>query len=88
MNEYLLFFSLFVPRISLFFAFVSNAIPVNFVPFWADVVLAIFIPRLLILLYIYGTLGADSGWFIAHVIFFILSLGSSSAGASSCVNRS
>ena len=82
-NEYLLFFSLFFPRISLFFAYVSHAIPVNPVPYWGDVVLAIFVPRVLMIIYIASTLGWDNGWMVAHIIFLILAWGSSGVSASS-----
>jgi len=67
----LLFFSLFFPRITLFFAWLSNAIPVNNVPFFFDLIGAIVFPRLLIIYYIwYAELG--TGWMIAHIIALII----------------
>jgi len=42
------------------------------VPQWADILLSIFMPRVLILIYIYQNLGADNVWFIAHLVVMIL----------------
>jgi len=80
MNEYLLFFSLFFPRLTLFFAWYFNAIPPNSVPFWFEFLLTLFIPRVLIIFYIGTTLGWNSGWVIAHVIAWLIAalLGGSS----------
>jgi hypothetical protein len=68
----LLFFGLFFPRVSLFFAWINNAIPPNTVPFWLEVVLTACFPRLLIIFYAGTTLGWSSGWVIAHIIVWIL----------------
>jgi len=46
--------------------------PQNEVPQWADIVLGIFMPRVLILIYIYQTMGADNIWFIAHLVVMIV----------------
>ena len=40
--------------------------PTNVVPQWADIVLGVFFPRILILIYIYQNLGYDNIWFAAH----------------------
>ena len=70
--EWLLFFSLFFPRISLFFAWMVGGIPYNNVPLFFDVVSAIVFPRMLIIYYIwYAELG--TGWMIAHIIALIVS---------------
>jgi hypothetical protein len=84
MNEYLLFFSLFFPRISLFVAWLSGAIPPNGVPFWFEFFLTLFVPRALIIFYIGTTLGWNSGWLVAHVIAWLLAMlfGGSSASKS------
>lgn len=69
--EWLLFFSLFFPRLSLFFAWVNNSIPFNNVPFFFDLIGAIVFPRLLIIYYIwYAELG--TGWMVAHIVALIL----------------
>jgi hypothetical protein len=46
--------------------------PANAVPPWADVLLGIFLPRVLILIYIFQNMGADDIWFIAHLVVMIL----------------
>ena len=71
---YFLIFSLFFPRLVLlvFLFFYPNLYPANAVPQWADILLGIFMPRVLILIYIYQNLGADNIWFAAHIIVMIL----------------
>jgi hypothetical protein len=46
--------------------------PQNSVPQWADLVLGIFIPRVLILIYIYQNMGYNNIWFAAHLIVMLL----------------
>jgi hypothetical protein len=46
--------------------------PQNAVPQWADIVLGIIAPRVLILIYIFQNMGADNVWFIAHLVVMIL----------------
>jgi hypothetical protein len=74
MDIYFLIFSLFFPRIVLlvFFLLYPQLYPANAVPQWADILLSIFMPRVLILIYIYQNLGADNVWFIAHLVVMIL----------------
>jgi hypothetical protein len=74
MDVYFLIFSLFFPRIVLlvFLFLYPNLYPANAVPQWADVLLGIFMPRVLILIYIYQNLGADNIWFVAHLVVMIL----------------
>jgi len=42
------------------------------VPQWADIVLGIFAPRVLILIYIYQNMGVENVWFIAHLVVLIM----------------
>lgn len=74
MDIYFLIFSLFFPRLVLlvFIFLYPDLYPANAVPQWADILLGIFMPRVLILIYIYQNLGADNVWFIAHLIVMIL----------------
>jgi len=74
MDVYFLVFSLFFPRIVLlvYLFLYPNLYPVNAVPLWADILLGIFMPRALILIYIYQNMGADNIWFAAHLIVMIL----------------
>lgn len=46
--------------------------PANLVPNWIDVVLGVFAPRILILIYIYQNMGYDNIWFAAHLVVMIL----------------
>jgi len=71
---YFLLFSLFVPRIVLlvYFLVFPQLYPANIVPQWADILLSILFPRILILIYIYQNMGYDNIWFAAHLIAAIL----------------
>lgn len=83
MDIYFLIFSLFFPRIVLLaylFAFPAQ-FPQNAVPQWADIVLGIFAPRILILIYIYQNMGAENIWFIAHLVVMILTYFGGGRGA-------
>lgn len=51
---------------------VQGWFPANTVPFWADVVLGVFVPRILILIYIYQNMGYENVWFAAHLLVLIL----------------
>jgi hypothetical protein len=74
MDIYFLVFSLFFPRLVLIFCILFNPelYPANTVPEWADLLLGIFLPRVLILIYIYQNLGPNNIWFVIHVIAMIL----------------
>lgn len=74
MDIYFLVISLFFPRLVLLVLvlFYPHLYPANTVPQWADILLGIFMPRVLILIYIYQNLGADNIWFIAHLVVMIL----------------
>jgi len=74
MDFYFLLFSLFFPRLVMivFFLLYPNLYPANSVPQLADILLGIFLPRVLILIYIYQNLGYDNVWFIAHLVVMIL----------------
>jgi hypothetical protein len=73
-NFYFLLFSLFFPRIVMlvFFLVYPQLYPANSVPQFADLLLGIFVPRVLILIYIYQNMGANNIWFIAHLVVMIL----------------
>jgi hypothetical protein len=72
MDFYFLLFSLFFPRITLIAYFLMERFPQNTLPLWADVVLGVFIPRILILIFIYQNMGTNNIWFAAHLIVMIL----------------
>lgn len=72
MDFYFLLFSLFFPRIVLVVYLLWHWYPANSVPQWADILLGVFVPRLLILIYIYQNMGYENIWFVAHLIAAIL----------------
>ncbi|MDM7921419.1 MAG: hypothetical protein QUS14_03885 [Pyrinomonadaceae bacterium] len=72
MDVYFLIFSLFFPRIVLVVYLLQGWYPENAVPQWADILLGVLAPRILILIYIYQAMGADNVWFIAHLLVMIL----------------
>lgn len=74
-ETWFLILALFLPRLSLFIAYCSNQIPYNTIPFLGDAVMAFFIPRILILIYIGSNLGCDTGWFAAHLVACIAAMG-------------
>ena len=74
LNFYFLVFSLFFPRIVLvvFLLLYPNLYPANDVPQWADLLLGIVLPRVLILIYIYENMGYNNIWFAVHLIVMVL----------------
>lgn len=64
--------TLFLPRLGLLIAYCNGTIPVNTIPFWGDFFMAVFIPRILILIYIITNMGFGA-WAIAHLIVCVLS---------------
>lgn len=73
MDFYFLLFSLFFPRLVLLIYFLLQGhFPQSTIPFIGDVLLAIFIPRILILIFIYQNMGYNNIWFAAHLIVLIL----------------
>lgn len=73
-NFYFLLFSLFFPRLVMliFFLLYPQLYPANSVPQIADFLLGIFVPRVLILIYIYQNMGANNVWFIAHLVVMLI----------------
>lgn len=74
MNEigiWFLVLSLFFPRFTLFFWWMTNNLPFNTTPLWADVISAIFIPRVLILVFIHEN-QQFSEWFWIHFVAMII----------------
>ncbi len=71
MDTAFLIISLFVPRWMLLSYYANGWIPANIIPLWLDAGMSVFLPRFLILLYIFQNLGADNGWFIAHLIVLL-----------------
>jgi len=69
-----LLLSLFVPRFTLFFWWLTGNLPYNTTPLLADVICSIFLPRILILVYIHGCQGM-SPWFWIHLVALFIAWG-------------
>lgn len=78
MNTWFLVLGLFLPRVTLVGAYLTHTIPPNNVPFILDVLGAIFLPRVLICIYIAFNRGYDE-WFWLHlaVALVVYAVGSS-----------
>jgi len=72
MENIFLVLSLFIPRITLIIFYFMHSIPYNNVPLIGDALLAIFLPRVLILIYIVENFGVDSPWFWIHLVMAVL----------------
>ena len=66
-----LLLSLFAPRMVLFFWWVTGNLPYNTTPFIDDLICSIALPRVLVLVYIYGCYGL-SPWFYIHLVMLVL----------------
>jgi hypothetical protein len=73
---WLLFFSLFLPRLTLLYAFFVHQMPSAHLPDLAALLMWALVPRVLMLIYIYVNLGFDL-WFLAHLVAWILVWGGS-----------
>jgi hypothetical protein len=69
-----LLLSLFVPRFVLFFWWMTGNLPFNTTPFLADVICSFFLPRVLILVFIYQSQGM-SPWFYIHLVAMVIAWG-------------
>jgi len=78
---WILVLSLFVPRITLAIAFLDHQVPHGNLPDLAALLMWAFVPRVLMLLYIYVNMGFGP-WFVAHLIALILVWGGSGKQAS------
>lgn len=72
MDFYFLLFSLFFPRLTMIGFFLFGNYPANAVPLWGDWLLGIFVPRILVLIYIYQNMGYENPWFWIHLLTAIL----------------
>ena len=74
MDFYFLLFTLFFPRLVMlvYIFFYPHLFPVNSVPQWAELALGIFVPRILVLIFIYQNMGYNNIWFVAHFIVMLM----------------
>jgi hypothetical protein len=73
MSDYILFFGLFFPRITLALCFINNQVPINSTPFILDCIGSLFFPRLLIAFWAFE-LGEHPLWIAIYLIFGLLEL--------------
>lgn len=71
-ETWILVLTLFIPRISLLIAYFSHQIPPNNIPFIGDLLLYMFLPRLLMVIYIYDNMGWQNPWFWIHIVVAII----------------
>jgi hypothetical protein len=65
---------LFLPRVTLVAAFLTHTVPPNGVPFLVDVLGTMFLPRVLICIYIAANMGYNE-WFWLHLIVALVVYG-------------
>jgi hypothetical protein len=68
MDTIFLVLSLFLPRTTLIVFYFLHQVPMNNVPFIGDALLTVFLPRVLVLIYIAANIGTSSPWFWIHLI--------------------
>jgi hypothetical protein len=71
-ETWILVLTLFLPRIALLIAYFSHQYPPNNIPFIGDALLYVFLPRLLMVIYIYDNMGWQNPWFWIHIVVAIL----------------
>lgn len=77
MITFTLILSLFFPRLALIIGYLGSGILPNPFSFWADFLLALFVPRILMIAYIainWETLPSSSMWLILHIGALVLSI--------------
>lgn len=77
---------LFLPRVTLVAAFFSHTVPPNNVPFILDVLGAVFLPRVLICIYIAFNMGYNE-WFWLHLVVALVVYGVGSSKGKKVVCR-
>jgi len=77
-DTWFLVLGLFLPRVTLLAAYFTDRVPLNNVPFLLDILGTIFLPRVLICIYIAFNMGYNE-WFWLHlaVALVVYGLGSS-----------
>jgi hypothetical protein len=77
---------LFLPRVTLIAAYLTDSMPPNNVPFILDVVGAVFLPRVLICIYIAYNMGYNE-WFWLHLVVALIVYGFSSSKGKKALRR-
>lgn len=85
-STWFLVLGLFLPRVTLAAAYLTQTMPPNNVPFLLDVVGALFLPRVLICIYIAFNMGYNE-WFWIHLIVALVVYGFSSSKGKRLLRR-
>ena len=67
MDPLFLLLALFLPRLALFYFWVHDGLPPLPMPSWGELVLAVAVPRFIVLFMVYQTMGL-SFWFWLHLV--------------------
>ncbi len=85
-ETWFLVLGLFLPRVTLVAAYLTHTVPPNNVPFLLDVLGTVFLPRVLICIYIAFNMGYNE-WFWLHLIVALIVYGVSSSKGKKVVCR-
>lgn len=85
-DTWFLVLGLFLPRVTLVAAYLTHTVPPNNVPFILDLLGTLFLPRVLICIYIAFNLGYNE-WFWVHLIVALVVYGVSSSKGKRVVCR-
>ena len=85
-STWFLVLGLFLPRVTLVAAYLTHTVPPNNVPFILDVLGTLFLPRVLICIYIAFNMGYNE-WFWLHLIVALVVYGVSSSKGKNVICR-
>jgi len=85
-STWFLVLGLFLPRVTLVAAYLTHTVPPNNVPFILDVLGTIFLPRVLICIYIAFNMGYNE-WFWLHLAVALMVYAFSSAKGKKALKR-
>lgn len=85
-TTWFLVLGLFLPRVTLVAAYLTHSVPSNNVPFILDVLGTIFLPRVLICIYIVFNMGYNE-WFWLHLAVALVVYGFSSSKGKKALRR-
>ncbi len=85
-STWFLVLGLFLPRVTLLAAYFTHTVPPNNVPFVFDAIGTVFLPRVLICMFIANNMGYNE-WFWLHLIVALIVYGASSAKGQKALRR-
>lgn len=81
MDPAFLTLALFLPRVAMFYFWLNSGLPPLPMPSWTEIILAVAVPRFIVLFLIFRTMGL-CGWFWIHLLVAIAVYGGSAYRAS------